>query len=329
MNENNPHLKHGDTVAVIAPSESFKRISSIKEKAELRVSKEFGFKVTYGKHCEEQDFFGSSSIESRIEDLHEAFLNKEVKAIICATGGYNSNELLPYINWDIITENPKPFIGSSDITVLLNAIYAKTGVKTYFGPNFYKFGMEQGLEYTIEYINKCLVEESPFSILPAKSWSNNKWYKDQVNREFVIGEGFKTLRKGDAQGIIIGGNLCSLNLLQGTEYMPDTTDKILFIEDDDLAGDSCFEEFKRNLESLFQLPNSKYIKGIIVGRFPKNSNMTDEKIKFIFDSKQFKNEIPIIFNADFGHCDPSFTFPIGGTAKITADDTGTSIQILN
>jgi muramoyltetrapeptide carboxypeptidase LdcA involved in peptidoglycan recycling len=269
---------------------------------------------------------GSSSTESRIEDLHESFTNKDSKAIICATGGYNSNELLSNINWEIIGQNPKVIIGSSDITVLLNAIYAKTGLVTYWGPNFYKFGMELGLEYTIEFMDKCLFKEKPFSLLPSLFWSNDRWYKDQINRDFIEGEGFKIFSEGIARGVAIGGNLCSLNLLQGTEYMPDIMGAILFIEDDDLAGESCFGEFKRNIDSLFQLPNSKSVKGVIVGRFPKNSKMTDEKIQFVLSSKSIPNNIPIIYNVDFGHCDPSITFPIG--VEVEIDTSKKTITII-
>jgi muramoyltetrapeptide carboxypeptidase len=311
-------LKSGDTIAVIAPSGSFKEVLSLKSAIEERLLAEFGLKAVYGKHCMEQDMLGSSSVGSRIADLHEAFSDQRVKAIICANGGYNSNELLPHIDWDLIRENPKPFIGSSDNTVLLNAIYAKTGMATYFGPNFYKFGMRLGLEYTLEFFKKCLMDDNPYVLFPAPEWSNDKWYKDQDNRMFAKSNGYQLCNPGHAKGIIIGGNLNSLNLLQGTEYMPSLADRILFIEDDDLAGEDCFGEFVRNLESLLQQPQAVSIKGVVVGRFPTKSKMTAEKLCFIFASKSSLKGIPIVLDADFGHCDPMFTFPIGGEAEIDA-----------
>src|ERR1035437_117120 len=222
-------LQKGDLIGVIAPSNSYNNISSKKAFIEERLNKEYNIHVEYGKNCMELDLLGSSSIKSRVDDLHNAFKDRKIKAIICATGGSNSNDLLPYINWNIIKNNPKPFIGSSDITVLLNAIYAKTGVVTYFGPNYYKFGMKLGLEYTLKYFHKCLFLSESYSIVPSEKWSEDKWYKNQDQSEFKINEGYTICNSGTAKGKIIGGNLCSFNLLQGTKYMPSLKDSILFI----------------------------------------------------------------------------------------------------
>ena len=92
-----------------------------------------GFQVTFSKYADEIDRFASSSISSRIQDLHEAFRDSNVKAILTTLGGYNSNGLLKHLDYDLIRENPKFFCGYSDITALNNAIYAKTGLVTYSG----------------------------------------------------------------------------------------------------------------------------------------------------------------------------------------------------
>ncbi len=320
-------LKRGDTIAVIAPSESLKKISSIKKLAEERFLHEFGIKIKYGKNGAKTDLLGSSSILSRIDDLHEAFKNPKIKAIICATGGYNANDLLPHIDWEVIRQNPKPFIGSSDITVLLNAIYAKTSITTYFSPNFYKFGMKLGFDYTIEYFKKCMMSSESYIIEKTKSWSNDKWYKNQDKRVFNNNTGYIVCQEGEAKGTIIGGNLSSLNLLQGTECMPSFDGVVLFLEDDDLAGEFTFGEFNRNLQSLLQLPSAKNIMGIVLGRFPVESMMTEEKIRWLFDSKPVLRHIPIVANVDFGHTDPSCIFPIGGKAKIKIYQKNTTIEI--
>lgn len=315
-------------MAVIAPSDSFKTISAIGPVAAGRIAEEFGVIVTYGKHCTTNpDLLGSYSVESRTEDLHDAFKNSGSQAIICATGGFNANELLPHIDWDIIRKNPKPFIGSSDATVLLNAIYAKTGIVTYHGPNFFRFGMKFGLEYTLKYFNSVLFSDEPYLILPSTEWSEDKWYRDQDKRSFVRNEGYIIANPGTASGKILGGNLCSLNLLQGTEYMPDLTDAILFIEDDALAGDLTFGEFNRNLQSLLQQPNAKSIRGILIGRFPSLCEMTKEKIQYLVESNKILQKIPVIANADFGHTNPACTFPIGGTANISGTEMDVIIKI--
>lgn len=317
-----------DKVSVIAPSDSMKKGSKTIDLARERFEKEFGVKLVLSKNCLSEDPYSSAAIKLRINDLHNAFLDNSVKAIICLTGGYNANELLPFIDWDILIQNPKIFIGSSDNTVMINAIFAKTGLITYYGPNFFKFGMIQGLEYTLNYFKNCLVIDKPYRIRPSKKWSNDKWFKDQEERGFIDNKGYLVCNTGTAQGEIIGGNLCSLNLLQGTEYLPTLNNPILFIEDDDLVGEACFGEFNRNLESFLQLPGSDSIKGIVVGRFPKNCFMTDEKIKYVLNKPKLKN-IPIVANADFGHCDPTFTFPIGGTVSLEVRNNNIDIRIIS
>ena len=133
-----PKLKKGDEIRVITPSRSIKLKFISKEMVDngIKNLENLGLKVTFGKHVEEIDDFNSSSIKSRISDLHDAFSDKNVKAIITVIGGYNSNQLLEYINYELIRENPKILVGYSDITALQNAIYTKTGLITYSGPHF-------------------------------------------------------------------------------------------------------------------------------------------------------------------------------------------------
>ncbi|MBI5356646.1 LD-carboxypeptidase [Candidatus Collierbacteria bacterium] len=100
-------LKAGDEVRIIAPSRSLSIITKrSREIADKRFA-DLGLKLSFGKHVEEIDDFASTSIQSRIEDLHQAFGDKNVKAIITVIGGFNSNQLLKYIDWDLIKDNPK------------------------------------------------------------------------------------------------------------------------------------------------------------------------------------------------------------------------------
>lgn len=320
-------LKKGDEIRIIAPSRSMKILGKdCIELATKRLEQE-GFNVTFAKNVmESDDDYDCAKIENRVKDLEDAFKDKNVKAILTVIGGYNSNQLLSYINYEVIKENPKILCGFSDITALLNSIYAKTGLITYYGPHYSSFGMEKGLEYTLEYFKKMLIETNKeIDILPSKEWSNDAWFIDQENREFIKNKGFLTINEGKAEGEIIGGNLCTLNLLQGTEYMPNIENKILFLEDDGMAGNAFLKEFDRNLQSL--LHTLKTVKAIVFGRAEKNCEMTDEKwIKLIKNKVELKN-IPVIANVDFGHTTPICTFPIGGYAKIEANNGKVSIQI--
>lgn len=310
-------LQIGDEVRIIAPSRSLSIISEENRKFANERLEEMGLKVTFGKHTEETDDFLSSSIESRISDWNEAFLDKSVKAIVTVIGGYNSNQLLRHFDWEIIMKNPKILCGFSDISALNNSVFTKTGLVTYSGPHYSTFSQKMYLDYTIEYFKKCLFSNDSFELEPSKKWSDDPWYKDQDNRQLQNNDGYLVINQGEAEGLILGANLCTLNLLQGSEYMPDLTGSILFIEDDEESSPPTFD---RDLQSLIYQPGFDSVKGLVIGRFQKASKMSHELLLQIIKSKKELRNLPIIANADFGHTDPKFTFPIGGTVKIEASE---------
>lgn len=319
-------LEKGDEVRVIVLSTSLSVVSEENRKIANKRLEDLGLKVSFGKHVNEIDEFSSTSIKSRIEDLHEAFLDKNVKAVLTVLGGYNANQILKYIDWDIIKNNPKIFCGYSDITILNNSFYTKTGLVNYYGPHYSTFGQKLHFDYTLGYFKKCLFEEDPYLIEPSDTWSDDKWYIDQENRILIPNEGHIVLREGKASGTILGGNLCTLNLLQGTEYFPKfKEDIILFLEDDELTDPSIFD---RDLQSLLHQSNIEKVKGIIIGRFQKVSGINKELLAKIIKIKKELDNIPIVANVDFGHTSPICTFPIGGTAEINIQEGKTEIKIL-
>ncbi|MEF8847313.1 MAG: S66 peptidase family protein [Candidatus Paceibacterota bacterium] len=314
-------LEKGDQIRVVAPSRSMSIISKeVREIANQRFS-DLGLNLTFGEHVEESDKFNSSSIESRISDIHEAFSDNDVDGIITVIGGFNSNQLLDYIDWEIIRENPKPFCGYSDATILNNAILEKAGLVTYYGPHYSTFGQKYHLGYTLDYFKKCLMNDEPFEIKESENWTDDKWYENQEERSLIKNEGWTEIKKGRAEGTVIGGNMGTFSLLQGTDYFPKMKDFILFVEDDDLAGESSAVEFDRYLQSVLQQNNLKNILGVVIGRFPKASKMTNEKIRKIINSKKSLKDLPVIAGVDFAHTDPQITFPIGGKVKITAGNS--------
>lgn len=318
-------LQHGDEVRIIAPSRSLAIISEgVREIANKRFV-EMGLKLSFGMHVEEKDDFASSNIQSRIEDFHNAFQDKNVKAILTVIGGFNSNQLLRYLDWDLIKGNSKIFCGYSDITALNNAIFAKTGLISYSGPHYSTFGQELYFDYTLEYFKKCLLSDVPFEIDPSEKWNDDLWYKDQKERNLIENDGFLIINEGEASGTIIGANLCTLNLLQGTEYFPSLANSVLFIEDDE---ESLPHTFDRDLQSLIHLPDFKGVKGIVIGRFQKASKIINEILIKIIKSKKELGNLPIIANIDFGHTDPKITFPIGGEANLIANREKIKLELV-
>ena len=320
-----PKLQKGDIVRVIAPARSLALISQEVRDIAKSHFEEIGLTLTFGEHVEEKEDFNSSPIESRISDLHNAFLDKDVKAVITVVGGFNSNQLLDSIDWEIIKNNPKIFCGYSDITALNNAIFAKTGLVTYSSPHYSTFGQKLYFDYTLEFFKKCLMSSEKYSVTPSDKWSDDEWYKNQVQRNLQANEGFWVLNEGNAEGLLLGANLCTFNLLQGTEYMPDLKDSILFLEDD---SESQPHHFDRNLQSLIHQPGFAGVKGIVFGRFQGESHMTFDLLKQIIKSKKQLAHIPIVGNVDFGHTSPIITFPVGGIVSMNVSKEKTELTIL-
>src|SRR6185437_4467202 len=179
-----------------------------------------GLDLVFGEHIEEIDDLGSSSAQSRIADLHAMFADSRVKAIFAVRGGWSANQLLRQVDWELIRRNPKIFCGYSNITVLGNAIYTKTGLVTYYGPGYSTFGQLRHFDYTLEYVKKCLLEAEPFRVEASRAWSDDDWKANQDLREQIENDGCVALHGSTAEGIIVGGCLSDLTTLQGTEYMP-------------------------------------------------------------------------------------------------------------
>jgi len=307
-------LKVGDEVRVI--------------KYAVKAIESLGLKVTFGKNVNEVDMMGSSSIASRVEDLHEAFSDKNVKAILTVIGGFNSNQLLNYLDYDLIKKNPKIFCGFSDITALQNAIYCKTGLVTYSGPHFSTFGMKKGFEYSLDYFKKIFLQRKRIEVIPSQQWADDAWFLDQENRTFYDNEGYWLINEGKAKGTIVGGSLSTIQLLHGTSYMPSLENAILFIEADAITdGNFDVVEFDRDLQSLIHQPSFNKVRGILIGRFEKKFNIDLEKLKFIINTKSELKNIPIIANADFGHTNPIFTFPVGGWCEMSASKGSVKIEL--
>lgn len=308
-------LKKGDEVRIVAPSRGLKIIGKeVRALAEQRLS-ELGLKVTYARNTTDEnwDMLGTSAVEDRVADITEAFLDPKVKAVFTIIGGFNSNQLLPYLDYDVIAANPKILCGFSDITALLDAVYAKTGLVTFMGPHLSSLGMFKGCDYTLENMVKMLMISGENTVVPSAEWSDDLWFLDQEKREFIKNDGYWELSGGTAEGTLIGGNLGTFNLLLGTSYRPAfEADTVLMVED--TAG-SDITDFMRNLTALTYQPDFHNVKGLLIGRFQKGSEVTRAQLEYVVKALRLDN-MPVIANVDFGHSTPLLTLPIGGTAKL-------------
>ncbi|WP_241987049.1 S66 peptidase family protein [Cryobacterium sp. Sr3] len=319
-----PKLRSGDIIRVVAPARS-KAFATEHLDPELieRRFKEMGLVLTFGQHVDERDAFDSSSIASRVADLHAAFADPDVKAILTVIGGSNSNELLPYLDWDLIASNPKILCGYSNITALQNAILARTGLVTYSGPHWSSFGMRDHFERTAAWFTQTLFDDAPVNLLPSPEWTDDLWFLDQDVRVTMPSQGWWTLQDGHAEGQIIGTNMTTIAGLQGTPYMPSLNSSILVLED--TAGTDP-ADFARHLTSILQLPDAVGVLGLVIGRFQTDTGMTQELLTEIISRQPVLKDLPVLANVDVGHSSPQATFPIGGTLEITVG-SNPSLQI--
>ena len=310
-------LQKGDKIMVVAPARGLKLIGQDCRKIATERFKAMGLEVVFAPNTKDEnwDMFGSWNAKDRADDVMYAFKDKSVKAIFTVIGGFNSNQIIELLDYDVIKQNPKIICGFSDITSLLNAINAKTGLEVYYGPHYSSIGMQKGCEYTLNYLQKILFSDEAVALKPAMEWSDDLWFIDQEKREFIKNEGYWNIQDGEAEGTIVGGNLCTFILLLGTTYRPQfKPNTILFIEDDGSAGNPV--EFDRQLQALCYQEDFKNVKGLVIGRFQKSSEMSREQLEFIIKSKPELRNIPVLANVDFGHATPIITIPLGGTATI-------------
>lgn len=309
-------LQKGDKIMIIAPSRSLKLIGAdCRQIAEERF-RQLGLELVFAPNTtdENSDRTVSTSVENRVSDLMTAFADKSVKGIFTVIGGFNSNQLIRHLDYDLIRRNPKIFMGFSDITALHTAIYAQTGLVTYYGPHYSSIGMLKGCEYTLANMVKMLFENGEKELLPSPEWSDDLWFLDQENRNFINNDGWWQINDGHAQGTILGGNLCTFILHLGTPYRPKfANDTILFIEDD---CESHLLNFERNLQAIINQDDFKNVKGLVIGRFQKDSKVSREDLEFIIKNKPELQNMPVIANIDMGHTTPIATIPLGGKARI-------------
>ena len=314
-------LNKGDTIGIVSPSAGLGSIFPHRiEQAEKNLTK-LGFKIKYAKNSLKNNGYISASAEERADDIHEMFLDKEVKAIIVTIGGDHSNQILKYLDFGIIKNNPKIFMGYSDITVLHFAFATKANLRTFYGPCIIsEFGeYPEILPYTLEYFNTALSNvESIGNISQSDSWTWEflDWSKkmDQIRaRKMNTSKGYEWWKEGSVQGEIFGGCVPSMNHLSGTEYWPDFKDKIMFIDIPEGNPGEKFpladlDSFLADLENLGIFKN---IKGLIIGRPYLYEEEDNKKLKDIIAYYTKDYTYPILFNANIGHASPIITIPLG------------------
>lgn len=298
---------------VIAPSNP---ISILSQETVLNASGWFRknwFIVDFGRATSNND----TSIVWRASDINDAFADNSITHIFSWIWWHNCIELVNKIDFDIIRSNPKFICWYSDITILLNAIFQKTGIITYLGPHFSSLWIEKWNIYTQDKLISCIFWWDKITYESSNEWSDDDWFIDQQNRNFIKNPGIKIINHWVASWRIIWWNISSLNLLRWTDYFPSLEWSILFIEDARTFWEESFREFKRNLYSILNDSKASLLKWIIIWRFQLDAWFNDiSDLKDILENFNFTKEIPIIYWFDSWHTTPIFTIPIGSNIDI-------------
>ncbi len=294
-----PPLRRGDTIGIVAPASNVRR-----EELEAGINRlsELGYKVVIGDSVYEQDLYFAGTPAERAHDLMTMFQRDDVRAILCARGGYGSNYLLPLIDLDIIRRHPKIFVGYSDQTSLLTWINDETGLVTFHGPMAAKdFAHTDGVDLA-------------------------SWFAAMEGKNGFEATAAKTLVNGEAEGDLYGGCLSLVVASLGTPYEIQTGGTILFLED---IGAKPYQ-VDRMLMQLKYAGKFEGVRGLVFGAMldcvqPGGQQYTlEEVILRVVDLG-----VPVAFGLPSGHV-PSgnVTLPFGVRARLQAAADSATLTIL-
>ncbi|MFD6506821.1 MULTISPECIES: LD-carboxypeptidase [unclassified Bacillus (in: firmicutes)] len=291
-------LKKGDTVMIIAPSGPPTLENVLKG---VNVLQEMGLFVIIGKSVYETYGYLAGSDQVRLDDIHEAFTNTEVKAVFCARGGYGSARLLPYIQYEIIQRNPKIFWGYSDITALHTAFSRYAELVTFHGPMIEELG--KGIDsLSLSSFNQLF---HPYSSILYAS-------------ECIVPSSACT-----ATGTLVGGNLAVLTSVIGSPYEISTANTLLLLED---IGEEPYR-IDRMLNQLLLSGKFNECNGVIFSSCHDcNPSKPSQSLQTILYEYFMPYDIPVLFGLPIGHISPNIGIPLGATATINTNNKTLSIS---
>jgi muramoyltetrapeptide carboxypeptidase len=282
-----PRLEPGDTIGIVAPASSFD--TNLFERG-IRTLKSMGFRVHIPDDLYENEGYLAGSDEHRADVIHRLFADRTINAIVCAKGGFGSMRLLPLLDFDLIEKNPKIFLGHSDISALLSAMYTESGLVTFHGPVV--TSISNAPEKTKQAVIEAIASDRPL--------------------EFNCANGM-TIHPGMVSGPICGGNLTTLCHMVGTPFETGFNDHILFLED---RGEVPYR-IDRMLSHMKLAGCLQQLAGLVLGDFIDCGDQ-QELLRIVTDV--FADTcIPIMAGFEAGHREQNLTIPFGLDATLDTD----------
>lgn len=299
-------LQAGDTVAIVSPGFRVHEDQHLEFAAERLEA--LGLKVIFGEAVLDQKGYLAGSDERRATDINKMFADPNVKAIFAVRGGWGSARLLDLLDYEMIKQNPKIFLGYSDITSLLLGIQRHANLLTFHGPVL----NSELPAFTANYLRELLFDGKKVV------FENEKVETDDL---ISTTNRIQTITPGTAQGQLIGGNLAVLSALLGSDFVPSFKDKILFLED---VGEDVYK-IDRMLTHLKLIGALDEINGFVFGTCQNCTAGVPYGSFRLFEVMEQHIKplgIPAWYGAMFGHQKKTFTLPVGAQVEIDAE-TGT------
>lgn len=325
----------GDKVAVVSLSWGGAGDPVIHERyllAKKRLEEDFGLEVVAMPHALKGTEFVEAHPELRAKDLMDAFKDTSIKAVISAIGGNDTIRLIPFIDYDVIRENPKFFMGYSDTTVN-HFMMLKAGVQSFYGPCILmEFAENVKMhDYTDTYLRKVMFSEEPMGeIMPAKQWTAEylPWDKTENNQTLRTmiedTKGYEVIQgSGRVEGHLLGGCVEVLDWLRGTELWPDKElfkGAILFLEtSEDQPSPDALLFMLRAIRATGVLDE---IAGVFVAKPYDECHYEAYKdvFKRVFTTEMDRPDLPVLYNGNFGHTSPMHAMPYMQKARMDLDN---------
>lgn len=300
-----PRLKAGDTIGIVSPAAAI--FESEPYEIAVESMEALGLKVKLGEHVKKRYGHLAGTDLERAQELNMMFRDPEVDGIICLRGGSGAARILNLIDYNAIRNNPKVFIGYSDITALHLAIFKKTGLVTFHGP----MATSTWNNFAVNYLEKLIFEADAVQYINPK---------DKGGLLTQTKDRTRTITPGIATGVLLGGNLSVLTGIMGTPYFPtDWKNKILYLED---VGEKIYA-VDRMMSQLELGGVLREISGFIFGKCTEcdpGSGFGSLTMEEVLDHYIKPLGIPAYTGAMIGHISDNVTIPNGMTAEMNATE---------
>lgn len=315
-------LEKGDTIGIFTPS-SPATVTALQrfERAKAFLESK-GFVIVEGRLTGQSDVYRSGSPKARADELNELLRDPNIKMIMSTIGGTNSNSMLPYIDYEAFKQNPKLVVGYSDATAVLLALYAKTGISTYYGPALIpSFGeFEPLVNDTYQYFEQYFMKETelPYEVPMSPFWSDEpvNWL-EKTTEKTLFNNKWVTGHSGVAEGRLIGGNVNSMYGFIGSSYFPTIKQGDILLIEDCMKNASIVE---KNFAMLKVQGFFDKVAGIILGKHEQYDDLGTGKQPLDLLIEQLDGmDIPILAEFDTCHTHPMHPLAIGKQVKL---DTG-------